>query len=277
MSQSLTLLACQIEIPPMREAEDRDRHVLATAESIAERLQSEGADLVVLPELSGLDYACAAFERLSLLAEPMDGISFQTYSALAARFGVAIVYGIARRSEQGYTITQVALGPDGRIIGSYDKIHLAQYGASIEKDFFERGRAAFVFSLGGFRIAPIICYDIRIPELTRTLVIDHGVDLVLHCGAYGRDESFDTWHDFVVTRALENQIYVLSLNRAGHDFGKSLFCGPWTDNEQPAFQFPETDEAFVTLRVETAEIAKVRARYSFLADRLSSYPVLADS
>lgn len=274
MSRILTVLACQIEIPAIRTEAERDRHLAATAKRIDAQLAADPVDLVVLPELSALDYSRASFERLASLAEPLDGPSFRVYGALARRFGIAIVYGIAQRSGEGFLITQVAVGPSGALIGSFDKIHLAQYGASIEKDYFARGRRLFTFDFRGVRIAPIICYDIRIPELTRSLALDQGVELLLHCGAYARDESFDSWHDFVVARAMENQIYLLSLNRAGVDFGNSLFCGPWSDREHPPIGFPEHAEAYQRLAVDQGEIARVRASYSFLADRLPDYRAL---
>ena len=67
------------------------------------------------------------------------------------------------------------VGPDGEsCAGHYDKLHLAQYGASMEKEYFNRGNHLFhLFEVNGFRLSPIICYDIRIPELSRTLVVDH--------------------------------------------------------------------------------------------------------
>ena len=71
------------------------------------------------------------------------------------------------------------------------------------------------------------------PELSRTLTLDHSVDCILHSGAYFRDESFDSWKAFVTTRSMENQIYLLSLNRAGVDFGQSMFASPWTDQRSP--------------------------------------------
>ena len=126
----------------------------------------------------------------------------------------------------------------------------------------------------GIKIAPIICYDIRIPELTRTLALNHDVQLILHCGAYGRDESFDTWHDFIVTRALENQLFILSLNRAGENFGHSFFCPPWVDETSAGFKFSDFGEALVRLNVDTKLIAQVRDQYSFLIDKHEDYDLL---
>lgn len=274
MTASLKLLACQIEIPAITTAAERDRHLEQVAERIRARLGRQRLDLVVLPELSSIDYARPAFERLDVLAEPLDGPSFQVMSRLARDCAVGVVYGIARRAGDGYRITQVAVGPDGALIGAFDKLHIAQYGASFEKEFFERGERLFLFELKGLKIAPIICYDIRIPELARTLALRHGAQLILHCGAYARDESFHSWHAFVVARAMENQVYVLSLNRAGADFGSSLFCGPWVDEATPAIGFPPAKEAMRLLEVDPTRIETVRQRYSFLADRLADYDAL---
>ena len=276
MTKSLTLLACQIDVPAMLSVADRDRHLDRVAALLEAKLRDTPADLVVLPELSSLGYGRATFERLADFAEPLQGPSFERLRSIARRFGVAIVYGIPRRGDGVYHISQVVVSSEGEILGHYDKLHIAQYGASCEKEFFARGSRLFSFELQGLRIAPIICYDIRIPELARTLALQQRIDLLLHCGAYARDESFDSWHAFVVARAMENQIYVLSLNRAGEDFGNSLFCSPWVDEETPAVAFPERDEALFSLDVDPARVRDVRARYSFLQDRLPDYGALDD-
>lgn len=276
MNPTCRLLACQIAVPATATARERDRHLDDTARKISARLRKERADLVVLPELSGIDYSRTAFDSLEDLAEPLDGRSFEVLREVARNFGVAIVYGIPRSAGDGTRISQVAVGPDGEIIGYFDKLHIAQYGASIEKEYFARGGHLFVFEHKGLRIAPIICYDIRIPELTRTLALRHGAQLILHCGAYARDESFYSWHHFVVSRAMENQIYVLSLNRAGADFGGSLFCGPWVDEIAPAVAFPPYEEAMLSLEVDPARIETIRTRYSFLSDRFEDYGALGE-
>lgn len=274
MTGPLKLLACQIDVPTMASPADRDRHLDRIAALLEDMLRTTSVDLVVLPELSSLDYGRQTFERLADFAEPLQGPTFESLRGIARRFDVAIVYGIPRRGDGVYHISQVAIGPDGGILGHYDKLHIAQYGASCEKEFFARGNRLFVFEHRGLRIAPIICYDIRVPELSRTLALDQRIDLLLHCGAYARDESFHSWHAFVVARAMENQVYVLSLNRAGEDFGQSLFCSPWVDEEMPAVTFPETAESLLSLDVDPARVRDIRARYSFLKDRLPDYSTL---
>ena len=267
----LKVLACQIDVPAGRTVSERDRHLDRVAAKIRTRLRERRHDLVVLPELSSIDYSRASFDNLDILAEPLEGPSLERFGPLAREFGVTIVYGIPRRGVDAYYISQVAVDESGDPIGHFDKLHLAQYGASMEKSYFSRGDHLFVFRYRGITIAPIICYDIRIPELTRTLAIDHGVQLVLHCSAHFRDESFHSWHHFSVCRAVENQIYLLSLNRAGENYGNSIFCTPWIDEHSPGLRFPQTAERFESVGVDADVIERVRRKYSLLDDRVDDY------
>ena len=271
----LTLLACQIAIPPMTSAEERDAHLDASVAKVRAQLEAaeDKVDLVVMPELSSIDYARETFSRLDVIGEALDGASFQAWRTLAIEKQVYISYGFARLGEGGPYISIGVVSPDGELVGHYDKLHLAQYGASMEKEYFNRGNHLFVFEVKGFRLAPIICYDIRIPELARTLVIDYNVDAILHCGAYYRDESFHTWHPFAIARALENQIFFLSLNRAGDTYGNSLFCPPWQDENTPPAQFDETGEDFRVITLDRATLDKARRDYTFLKDRLEDYKI----
>ncbi|MES0884279.1 carbon-nitrogen hydrolase family protein [Roseibium sp. SCP14] len=273
-NETLSLLACQISIPPMKTVAERDAHLEDSVAKVRTRLASESAvDLVVLPELSSIDYSRETFSCLDELAEPLDGSSFQAWRELAREFGVHVSYGFPRADKDGPFISVGVVGPDGTLKGYYDKLHLAQYGASMEKEYFNRGNHLFAFEINSFRLAPIICYDIRIPELSRTLVVDQNVDVILHCGAYYRDESFHTWHAFAVARALENQVFFLSLNRAGDTYGNSLFCLPWQDEKTPPLSFAETEEDFRLITIDRATLKKARSDYTFLKDRLEHYRI----
>ena len=265
---ALKVLACQVSVPRVQAPADRDVHVLALCDRIRQYLDgTDAVDLIVLPELCTIEYSAGAFSHLDNLAESIDGPSTQAFSQLAQESGAMVVFGMARSTKSGFAISQLIVDSTGQMVDCYDKMHLCHYGTSTEKDFFQAGERIVFVDLKGWRIAPIICYDIRIPELSRTLAVDHGVDLLLHCGAYFRDESFSSWHSFVITRAMENQVYLLSLNRAGADYGDSLFCPPWIDGDQPAQYFDTQDEAFRHLGLDPALLLDVRSRYTFLKDR----------
>lgn len=269
----LTVLACQIDIPQTRSAAERDAHVARLCDRLEGELAGHSVDLVVLPELSTVEYSREAFERLDELAEEVDGPSGKAFARLAESSGVAVLYGFARRADDDYRISQRLVLPDGSAAGCFDKIHMAQFGASMEKEFFGRGDRLCVLELKGYRVAPMICYDIRVPEMARALAVEHGVHAIFHCGAYFRDESFASWHAFVTTRAMENQLYLLSLNRAGPDYGASVFCPPWVDETTPMTAMPEQAEAFMVFEICGETIETVRTNYSFLTDRLDDYVV----
>jgi len=269
---ALTVLACQVSVPPVQTPADRDAHVLALCERIRQYLnRTDTVDLIVLPELCTIEYSIGAFSHLDSLAEPIDGLSTQAFSRLAQDSGAMVVFGMARSTKQGFAISQIIIDGVGEVVGCYDKMHLCHYGASTEKDFFQPGERVVLVDLKGWCVAPIICYDIRIPELSRALTVDHDVNLLLHCGAYFRDESFSSWHSFAITRAMENQVYLLSLNRAGADYGGSIFCPPWIDDDQPAQYFETHDEDFRHLELDPALLLDVRSQYTFLKDRHLAY------
>ncbi len=76
------------------------------------------------------------------------------------------------------------------------------------------------------------------------------------------------------TRAIENQIYLLSLNRAGNQYGNSLFSLPWMDDVNPATEFKSTGEDFRFLTIERSKIQRAREQYTFLTDRFDDYESL---
>lgn len=273
-NDTLSLLACQIEIPATQSAEERDRHLANSAVKVRAQLDRKNVNLVVLPELSSIDYSRTAFERLDEISEPLDGESFETWCGVAKEFGVHVSYSFARKGASGTHISIAVVTPQGELAGYYDKLHLCQYGASMEKEYFDAGDHILTFNVNNFTISPIICYDIRIPELARTLTLKHNVDLILHCGAYYRDESFETWHNFAVSRAMENQIFFLSLNRAGETWGNSIFCWPWMDENTPPLKFADKAEDFRHVTIVRNQLLQARKDYTFLADVLDNYDVL---
>lgn len=118
----------------------------------------------------------------------------------------------------------------------------------------------------------VICYDFRFGAYLDRLVRDHHIDVILHPVAFSRDETFASWHPFAVTRAMENQVFYLSLNRAGPDYGESIACKPWNDGT--GAQCPQVfgdDEDFRVVEVTHREIEASRKQFPLRRDRLSNY------
>ena len=280
MTDSVTILACQIDVPAMTRGAERTAHMDRVARAIDFELASNGpVDLVVLPELGSLDYSRSCFDRLSDLAEPLEASpTIESLRKVAQTNGVAILAGMARQ-EPGKDagtdsfITQALIAADGKLAAHYDKLHIAQFGESTEKDYFVRADRLLVFEIGGFTFGTIICYDIRIPELSRVLARRHGVDVILHPTAFCRDETFHTWQAFATTRAIENQVYFVSVNRAGDDFGDSMLIEPWMDETVPLRQL-STGEEFARWTLSRSVLDHARSSYPFLSDVRDDYETL---
>lgn len=164
------------------------------------------------------------------------------------------------------------MGPDGKLLGYYDKLHLAQFEASAEATAFTSGDHLFSFTVKGLRLAPLICYDIRFSDLAQTLATE-GVDVVLQCSANARDLSFHSWRPFVVTRAMENGLAWLGLNRAGANWGGSIWCPGHADSDTPEQVFG-ADEEFRLLELPLDFRARIAEKLPFLKDWRSNYSLV---
>jgi len=261
----MQILAGQITIPATRNRADQLSHLSRLTERMRDACRQGVPDLIVLPELAAQEYGDDAFACLDDLDDDLAGPVVTTFSDLARELGTTIAFGMARRSNGRRHISQVLVGPDGRLAGVYDKLHCAQFGASGEAAHFSPGEGLLVTEIAGWRVGVVICYDLRFPDLARRLA-DAGAELILHPVAFTRDFSFTSWHAFVTTRAMENQLYWLSLNRAGDDWGQSLFCPPLVDGDHPSLAFGN-DEQWQWLTLHKDELTAARTRLPLSRDR----------
>jgi len=230
----------------------------------------------VLPELASSGYGVEAFKWLGDIAETDNGLSFRCYSVLAKKYSCFIAYGFPRKYKDKYFISHGVVSPKGDLIGIYDKLHICQFGYCVEKNYFscptEEGESPrlVVFKAGNFNVALTICYDIRFPELWRKLALECGAHLILHPGGWPRDGGFYTWHAFAKTRAIENQVYVMSNNRASENNGASIFIPPYLDKNTHTIELG-TDEGVLEGRLSMNHINFVRKTYNYRGDRLTKY------
>jgi predicted amidohydrolase len=272
MEPVMQVLAGQVAIPRTRHRDDQRRHLERLAEVIRRTCDDTAPDLVALPELATQEYGDDAFACLSELEDTLDGPLVEGFAGLARELGTTIAFGMARRDRGRRHISQVLVGPDGRLAGVYDKLHRAQFGASGEAAHFSPGERLLVTEVAGWQVGVMICYDLRFPELARRLA-EAGAELILHPVAFTRDFSFASWHAFATTRAMENQLYWLSLNRAGADWGQSLFCPPLMDDDHPSLTFGH-QETWRWLSLDKAAIGAARQRLPLGRDRRENLDAL---
>ena len=227
-------------------------------------------ELVVLPELCTVDYSEASFSALAEIAEEEQGATFNYFSRLAKRLGIAISFSIATRNHSKFYISNLVVNSHGELISRYNKVHLAQLGASHERDYFACGHAFGAFELADYRFGVLLCYDFRFPNYVHTLCQKFNVEVLLHPVAFCKDETYPTWHKFAIARAVENQVYFLSVNRAGEHWGQTIICPPWVDATAKPSVLGE-EESSEVLKLSKMEIEEVRSKYPLRRDQHSDY------
>eukprot|EP00753_Platysulcus_tardus_P007267 PLAT1501.1.p1 GENE.PLAT1501.1~~PLAT1501.1.p1 ORF type:complete len:282 (+),score=101.01 PLAT1501.1:44-889(+) len=252
-----------------RDAADEGDVAANLAAAEAAIMAATPADLYVLPELTTVGYNPELLAKtVHSLAESIPGRSFRFFSDLAIRREAAICYGFPRaRKDGGISICQAVVDKHGSLLIAYDKMHLCSFGVCSEKALFTPGTKPAVFSLCGVRIGLLICYDFRFPELARHLAWRRGVDVIVHASAFPRDGAHLSLHAFAATRALENGVYLLSVNRAGDFFGGSSAWPPWWNKEpelKPAVL--GTKAAVLLMDVDSRLVERVRREIPFRVD-----------
>ena len=139
---------------------------------LARSAASAGPDLVVAPEASMYDFG-SPDTSLAAAAEPLDGPFVQALGELSKELGGFIVGGMFETCDsdpdRAYN-TLVVLGPDGSLAGTYRKIHLYDAFGYRESDRLVAGdRERVVLTVGDHRVGLLTCYDLRFPELSRSL------------------------------------------------------------------------------------------------------------
>ena len=216
---------------------------LAQCRQWVERAAQAGAKLAVLPEnfaFFGPD------EPRVRLAEPLLATGTepapiqQALSEWARQLGISIVGGgmpTASGDPARPYNTAVAFGPDGRLLGHYNKVHLfdvsLQSGEQMrESSHTARGSSLATLGIDGFQVGLSICYDVRFPELYRGLV-DKGAEVILVPAAFTLHTGKDHWTPLLQARAIESQTWVVAAAQWGAHpggrrcYGHSMVVDPW--------------------------------------------------
>jgi predicted amidohydrolase len=247
---------------------------LAAARRLIADAAAQGAGLVALPE-----YFClmGVSERDKLgVAEAFGDGPLQAMLAQAAReHGIWLIGGtvpIASPDPQHVFNTSLVFAPDGTLAARYDKLHLFRFSDGRE-DFDERrvlraGETPVAFDAGPLRVGLSICYDLRFPELYRTLTRPP-CDLLAVPSAFTATTGRAHWEPLLRARAIENQCYVIAPAQGGtHESGRrtwghSMIVDPWGE----VLGVREEGEGVVLATLDPARIAAVRAQLPALQHR----------
>ncbi len=233
---------------------------LVRAEEVVRAAAVADAALVVLPEMCTTGFSMDAAQ-----AEPLDGPSVRSLAGLAASARVQLLAGVAIREsapEGSAHLVNAAIlfGDDGRTRAVYRKQRVFAYGG--EDAVYTPGRAPVVTEVNGVRIAPFVCYDLRFPELFRAVAREVDAIVIIANWPAARRAH---WDALLRARAIENQCYVVAVNRIGSGGGLAYDGGsaaidPWGESLTP------TGVSVPCVDIDPARVRAVREEYPFLRD-----------
>jgi len=191
-------------------------------------------DLICFPEYC---YAVPTAESSLKLAEGIPGTYTESLAKLSKEYRVNISAGSFVEKAEGKKVhnTSLFFNREGKIIGEYRKMHLMDAMSYKESDSVSPGNSVTVFDTDFAKVGVMVCYDLRFPELTRTMVLK-GAEIILVPSAFPSGQPLpprtDHWDVLVRSTALLNLVYVVATNQFGHDqgqnyFGRSSIVDPW--------------------------------------------------
>jgi omega-amidase len=165
-------------------------------------------DLVILPETFTTGFSM----EVEALGEPAAGPSVDWFRAQAATLDAVVTGSVITREGSRHFNRLLWANPDGEV-RHYDKRHLFRMGR--EHEHFTPGRAAWSVSWRGMRICPLVCYDLRFPVFSRRRAeLDY--DLLIYVANWP-SARVEAWKMLLRARAIENQAFVVGVNRSGPD------------------------------------------------------------
>ncbi|MGW0879225.1 carbon-nitrogen family hydrolase [Streptomyces sp. NPDC002671] len=250
----------QIAVNEGESAADRRQRAAALVRAQA------GADLVVLPEL--WTTGAFAYEEFGREAEPLEGPTYEAMAKAASDAGVWLHAGsIPERDAEGPLYnTSLIFSPSGELAAAYRKIHRFGFDQG-EAVLMGAGRDLVTVRLPGTTLGVATCYDLRFPELFRSLVDAGAETLVIPAGWPERRRAH--WTLLAQARAVENQAFVLACGTAGThagvpQAGHSIVVDPWGEVLAEA----GAGEEILTVDFDPGKVATTREQFPALKDRM---------
>ncbi len=248
---SCTLSDLDANLRKIRELSSRAKHV--------------GADLIVFPEMVDTGYSMPVIQKHA--AGWKEG-AVPELQKTAKELSMAIIAGVSERDGSRIYNSQAFINANGDIIAKYRKTHLVTAAPLDERPYFTAGDAFAHCKIDKFNLGLTICYDLRFPEVCRTLAVEHDVNVFINSSAwpFPRVEHLRI---LALARAIENQSYLVLANRVGTDDGVT-FCGTSAiiDPYGAILAAASVDrEELIEAEISEAVIESVRSRMAVFSHR----------
>ncbi len=219
--------------------------------------------LVLVPEM----FATGFSMNVAGIAEEPGGATEQFLAKTARELGVFLLAGVVTRGANGRGRNEcVVFSPEGTLIARYCKMQPFTLGG--ETASYEAGERGIVFACGEISVAPFICYDLRFPEVTRS-VAGQRPELITFIASWP-NARLHHWVRLLQARAIENQCYVAGVNRIGNDpklqhSGRTMIVDPHGEILADA----GAGECVIQAKIDPQWLAEYRRALPFLNDMRS--------
>jgi len=218
--------------------------------------------VVILPEMFSTGFSM----QPEKFAEKMDGSTVEWMKKIASSKKIILTGSIIIEEEQNYFNRLIWMLPNGQF-GYYDKRHLFAYGE--EDRYYKAGTKRLVASVNGWKVNLMVCYDLRFPVWSRQQPEDAGFeyDVLVYVANWPQKRN-TAWKSLLRARAIENQCYVIGVNRVGNDgnniyhSGDSMIIDPLGEI---LYQKPDEEDIFTT-QLNKERLNEVRQKFQFLRD-----------
>jgi omega-amidase len=233
----------------------------AKVRGLVKEAAPEKGSLVVLPEM----FATGFSMNVDKIAEPCGAETEQFLAGTAKEFGVYLTGGVAMRGSDGRARNQaLVFSPAGERLAVYAKMRPFAPGG--EAQHYAAGERPATFTWNDCTVAPFICYDLRFPEIFRQATAAHRPEVFLVIASWPEKRVLH-WVRLLQARAIENQAFVIGVNRIGTDPyytypGRSIIV----DYQGEILADAESREGCVCARLDVPNLRKYRQGLPFLDD-----------
>ncbi|HTB52761.1 MAG TPA: amidohydrolase [Ferruginibacter sp.] len=222
----------------------------------------EKKEIIILPEMFSTGFSM----QPQLLAETMDGETVTWMKQIAADHTIIVTGSVIIKEGDNYFNRLIWMLPNGQF-GHYDKRHLFAFGKEDEQ--YTAGNKRLIASVKGWKINLQICYDLRFPVWSRQQPKESTSEFdVLVYVANWPEKRNHAWKTLLCARAIENQCYVVGVNRVGED-GNAIYYSGNTLVIDPLgevlYHMKDLEDVF-TIDLEKEKLEKVRTHFPFWKD-----------
>lgn len=267
--EKIKIMAVQMEAAIADKYKNFDK-----VKNLIEKNTTLDTDIIVLPELWTVGWACSRFIECAETLENSETVNF--LSDIAKKYNVNILGGsfIQKYNDETYYNTCPVISRSGKLEAIYNKNHLFSYYDDSENTYITEGQNPVIVTLDGVKTGLSICYDIRFPEIYRAYR-KAGADLLVNMAAWPLSRKIH-WDSLTAARAVENQTYLVALTQTGTlpTGAKNLGHSMIYDYSGNILDEIDSNEGCISAVLSFAEMNDFRDKCTILKDIHSSYEVI---